>query len=811
MYLPISWLKEMVDLDGVSSQKIEDSLFSCGLEVEEKLPVAPDIDGIKVGVIKEITPHPDSDHMVVCIVDCGEFGSDIQIVTGAPNVNVGDHVPVALPGAKVYGRSKGDQSAPHEVAIIKKGKLRGVESDGMLCSGEELGIDDDWYDGASVYGIMMLGSDALPGADVKSYLQLDDEVWDISVTANLAHCQYVYGVARELAASLGRKLNEPALDFTPVAQANNDKVSVSVLAPDLCPRYIAHFVKDVKIERSPVWMRRRLKMCGINSISSFVDITNYVLVEMGQPMHAFDMANVAGEKIIVRRAENGEKITTLDEKEFTLNTENLVICDGDKPVALAGIMGGLNSEIKDTTKNVLFEAAKFERGNIRRSSRALGQSSDSSRRFEKGVDEYTTGIAMSRALHLVQELSCGTVSATHIDVDANPNRANQSVSTTFSAINAVLGIEIEKDTITDILRRQNYVVTSDGDNITAVAPPYRTDIEGNAADLAEDVIKVYGYEHIVPKFMTKAAITSGGLNKDQKRLSRVKNMLAAQGFCETINYSFYSPAELDLLKFPEDAQERNVVYISNPLSENYSIMRSVLAPTTVRILSHNIKRGNESARIYEIANIFVPHEQPVVTAPEEKLTLSLGVYGENEDFFTAKGACEALAEELGLSFSYTQSKKPFLHPGVCAEIRCSGKKIGWIGQLAYEVADAAEITKNCYLAELDYSLLNSLAVDDYKYAPVSQFRSVKRDLALVADESTKCGDIEEAIFSACKAVTDIKLFDIYRSPAIGIGKKSMAFTLTLASGETELLPEEADKYISKILKSLEYKLGIKLR
>lgn len=811
MYLPISWLKEMVDLDGVSSQKIEDSLFSCGLEVEEKLPVAADIDGIKVGIIKEITPHPDSDHMVICIVDCGEFGTDIQIVTGAPNVNVGDHVPVALPGAKVYGRSKGDSSAPAEVVTIKKGKLRGVESDGMLCSGEELGIDDDWYDGASVYGIMMLGSDALPGADVKSYLGLDDEVWDISVTANLAHCQYVYGVARELAASLGRKLNEPALDFTPVPEANNDKVSVSVLAPDLCPRYIAHFVKDVKIERSPVWMRRRLKMCGINSISSFVDITNYVLVEMGQPMHAFDMANVAGEKIIVRRAENGEKITTLDEKEFTLNSENLVICDGDKPVALAGIMGGLNSEIKDTTKDVLFEAAKFERGNIRRSSRALGQSSDSSRRFEKGVDEYTTGIAMSRALHLVQELKCGTVSATHIDVDANPERENQSVTTTFGAINAVLGIEIDKDTIIDILRRQNYEVTADGDNITAVAPAYRTDIEGNAADLAEDVIKVYGYEHIVPKFMTNAAITSGGLNKDQKRLGRVKNMLAAQGFCETINYSFYSPAELDLLRFPEDAEERNIVYISNPLSENYSIMRSVLAPTTVRILSHNMKRGNDSARIYEIANIFVPHEQPVVTAPEEKLTLSFGVYGEDEDFFTAKGACEALAEELGLKFSYSQSKKPFLHPGVCAEIKCGGKKVGWIGQLSYEVAEAAEITKNCYLAELDYSLLNKLAVDDYKYAPVSQFRSVKRDLALVADERTKCGDIEDAIRSACKAVTDIKLFDIYRSAAIGVGKKSMAFTLTLASGDTELLPEEADKYISKILKALEYKLGIKLR
>lgn len=811
MYLPISWLKTMVDLDGVSAQTIEDSLFSCGLEVEEKLPVAPDIDGIKVGVIKEITKHPDSDHMVVCIVDCGELGSDIQIVTGAPNVNVGDHVPVALPGAKVYARKKGDPNAPAEVVTIKKGKLRGVESDGMLCSGEELGIDDNWYDGAEVYGIMMLGADAQPGADVKEYLELDDEVWDISVTANLPHCQYVYGVARELAALLDRKLNAPDFTYTANESANNDSISVSVEAPDLCPRYIAHFVKDVKIERSPVWMRRRLKMCGMNAINTFVDITNYVLVEMGQPMHAFDMANVAQSSIIVRRAGEGEKIVTLDEKEFTLNPENLVICDGEKPVALAGIMGGLNSEIKDSTANVLFESAKFERGNIRRSSRALGQSSDSSHRFEKGVDEYTTGIAMSRALHLVEELGCGTVSATHIDVDANPSRPRQSVSTTFSAINGVLGIEIDKDTITDILRRQNYTVETDGDNITAVAPAYRTDIEGYANDLAEDVIKVYGYNHIVPKFMTNAAITSGGLNKKQKAINKFKDCLVSQGFCELINYSFYSPAELDLLRFPEDAAERNVVKISNPLSENYSIMRSVLAPSIVRILSHNMKRGNDSARVYELANIFIPNEQPVVTAPQEKLTFCFGIYGDDEDFFTAKGVCDAVAEEFSLKFTYEKETKPFLHPGISAAVKCGGKKVGWLGQLSYEVADDAEITKKCYIGEIDYDLIMSKADDSKKYEPVSQFRSIKRDLALVVDESIECGEIEKVIYDSCKAVSDIKLFDVYRSAAVGIGKKSMAFTITLAAGATELLPDEADKYVSKILKGLEYKLGIKLR
>ncbi len=810
MYLPISWLKAMVDLEGISAEVIEDSLFSCGLEVEEKTPVSPDVDGIRVGVIKELAPHPDSDHMLICKVDCGEFGTDIQIVTGASNVHVGDHVPAALPGAKVYMRKKNDLNAPAEVVTIKSGKLRGVVSDGMLCSGEELGIDDNWYEGAEVYGILMLGADALPGMDVKDYLGLNDEVWDISVTANLPHCQYVYGIARELAALLDRKIQAPDLTYTPVEAANNNAIRVQVLAPDLCPRYIAHFVKDVKIEKSPVWMRRRLKMCGINAISTFVDITNYVLVEMGQPMHAFDMANVAKNEIIVRRAENGETITTLDEKEFTLDSENLVICDGEKPVALAGIMGGLNSEIKDTTKDVLFEAAKFERGNVRRSSRKLGQSSDSSRRFEKGVDEYTTNMAMQRALHLVEELGCGTVSATHIDVDANPARENQKVVTTFTAINNVLGIDVPKDTVVDILRRQNYTVETDGDNITATAAAYRTDIEGFANDLAEDVIKVYGYAHIVPKFMEGATLTGGGLSAKQKALNSFKDCLVTQGFDELINYSFYSTDDLDLLRLPADAPERNFVKIQNPLSENYGIMRSILTPSIVRILSHNMKRGNEAARIYELANKFIPAEE-ANTLPTEKLTLAFGVYGEGEDFFTAKGALEALAQRFRVKLTYQKETLPFLHPGISAGVYCGTKRIGFLGQLSYEVAEDAEITKPCFVGEIDYAAFMKKAAKDVRYAPVSPFRSVKRDLALVADEAVTCGEIEDVIRGACKAVTDIRLFDVYRSPAIGFGKKSMAFTLTLAAGERERLPEDADKYVAKILKALEAKLQIRLR
>ncbi len=431
MLLPISWLRDIVELDGISDDTIEKSLFSCGLEVEERRPAAPGIAGVYVGRLISVEKMENSEHLQICHVDCGDKGEDIQIVTGAQNIKAGDHVPVALHGATVIGREG-------KITTIKNGKLLGTPSNGMLCSGEELGIDDNWYEGAGVYGILILGEDTVPGTDVLSVLGLDDEVWDVSITANLPHCQSVYGIARELAALLDRPIHAPRTDYT-VAAAGKDNIDITIEAPDLCPRYIGHYVKDVKIEKSPLWMRRRLILTEHNPINTMVDITNYVLTELGQPMHAFDLSNVAGEKIIVRRATAGEKIITLDESEFSLTADHLVICDAEKPVALAGIMGGLNSEIETTTSEVLFECAKFMRDNIRHTSRALGQSSDSSHRFEKGVDEYTTEIAMARALHLVEELGCGTVTSTHIDRRANEPTPT-TITTTFAKLWTVLGI-----------------------------------------------------------------------------------------------------------------------------------------------------------------------------------------------------------------------------------------------------------------------------------------------------------------------------------------------------------------------------------
>lgn len=809
MYLPLSWLRELVELDGIELKTIEDGLFSCGLEVEEKLDVAPDVSGVYVGVVKSIERHPDSDHMFVCIVDCGGHGHDIQIVTGAQNVHAGDHVPAALDGARVYGRRKGEDNRPPEVVTIKNGKLRGVASNGMLCSGAELGIDDDWYEGASVDGIMMLPADSVLGTDVKALLGLDDQVWDISVTANLPHCQHVYGVARELAALLDRPFHEPDMSYHPVA-CDDVSVGVSVEAPDLCPRYIAHYVKGIKVEKSPELIRRRLKMCGINAINTIVDITNYVLVEMGQPMHAFDFNNVGGHKIIVRRAAEGEKIVTLDEREFTLCPENLVICDAERPVALAGIMGGLNSEITDATHEVLFEAAKFMRGNIRKTSRSLGQSSDSSHRFEKGVDEYTTGLAMKRALHLIEKFGCGTVTTLECDACADPGRSQPAINTTFRAINDVLGIEVPHDTITAILRRMNYNVGVDGDRIVATPPAYREDIEGSAADLAEDVIKMYGYQHIVPRFMVNAAITAGGVNRDQLDASNVRLCLKAQGFCETMSYSFYSTAELDMLRLAPDAPERNVVRVSNPLSEKYAVMRTTLAPSIVNILSTNAKRGNDRVRVYEIANIFIPEGDGTVL-PRECRRMCFGLYGDGESFFTAKGVLETLATRFGVTLGYTRTTRPFMHPGATAAVTCGGREIGYIGQLSYEVADENEIAQSAFICELDYDAFSAAFATRMTYAPVSPYRSIHRDLALLAPESMTCGEIEEVIRSACKLVSKVELFDIYRGGQVPSGFKSMAFALTFTPEDKELMPEDADKFVAKILKSLEYRLGLKIR
>ena len=795
MKVPLSWLKDYVDVD-IPVEELAQKLFSCGLEVEEIVYVGQEIERCVVGRIETIVPHPDSDHLQICTLNCGSYGEAIRIVTGAHNIREKDLVPVALDGSSLAGGVK-----------IKKGKLRGVESNGMLCSGEELGINEDWYEGADVNGILLLHGDPAPGTDIRPVVGLDDYVLDIAVTANRPDCQSVYGIAREVAALLGKPLRPLALDYTPADVSTAQQVTVTVEAPDLCPRYIAHYVSELNDAPTPLWMRRRLALCGLRSIRNVVDITNFVLLEMGQPMHAFDISHLAGKQIVVRRAREGEKIVTLDEKEFKLSPENLVICDAEKPVALAGIMGGLNSEIEADTPAVLFECAKFERANVRRTSRSLGQKSDSSARYEKGVDAYTTGIAINRALHLVEELGCGKIARDRFDVMAEVTEP-AVVKTTVSAINALLGIEVPKEEIKRILTALNFSVTSNKDEMTVTAPAYREDIEGYP-DIAEEVIRMYGYDRIEGTFLKNASNTMGGLTDAQKLEARAGNALREQGYSEAITYSFISPKDYALLRIADEAQR--AIKIVNPIGEDMSLMRTTLMPSMLDAAVRNVRRGNEQGRLYELANINLAKQQPITELPEERRTLGIAVWGGAEDFYTAKGAFEALAAELGVQFAYTAAERPYLHPGKCAAVLLGGQPVGVLGELAPDLAEELSVEVPVYLGELDYAAVAAQADAAVHYTPLPKFPEVKRDLALLADEGVTCAEAEAVIRESCKFVTNVRLFDVYRGAQVGEGKKSMAFSVTFTPREKAIAPEDADGYIRRIVKALGEKLGLSQR
>ncbi len=812
MKAPFSWLKDYVDID-VTAQELAEKLFSCGFEVEELSYLGEKINRVVVGEVKALTPHPDSDHMQICVVDCGEeYGRDLQIVTGAPNVYVGMKTPCALDDSTVVESNPAMlEKNPDGIKKIKKGKLRGVESFGMLCSGEELGINDDFYPGAEVNGLLDLTKDAPVGEDIKKIVGLDDWIFDISITANRPDCQCILGIAREVAAVLNKPFKAPDFSYT-AHKTSAAPVKVEVAAPDLCPRYVGHYVENVVGGVSPAWMRKRLALSGIRSISPIVDITNFVLLEMGQPMHAFDADDIGDRKIIVRRATKGEKIVTLDEKEFTLTTDNLVICDGKKPVALAGIMGGLNSEIKDTTKNVFFESAKFARDNVRKTSRALGQSSDSSSRFEKGVDAYTNALGMDRALHLMEELGCGVVTEMREDVCAvslEPRKMTASIS----KINALLGIEVPGEEILSILTRLNFAPVIDGDTLTVTIPGYRDDVDGYP-DLAEEIIRMYGYDHIQATFLEKASVTGGGLTDEQKKELHLKNVLRTQGFYEAYNYSFYSPKDLDLMKLGVDAAERNAVRILNPISEELSIMRTFLAPSMLGNAVRNIRRGNDEGREFEVANVYVPRNTAESEQPEERKHIVLGIWGGKNDFFDMKGAIERIAEVFHLSFTYERAEKTYLHPGVSASVLLDGETVGCFGELDPSIALSLGLDKKVYLGELDIAAIADKLDDGVRYKNLPKFPAVKRDLALIADEKLTCAEIEDVLMHSCKYVTAAKLFDVYRGGQVPAGKKSMAFTLTFTPDnnvEKAFTPEVLDGYVKKILGNLKFKLGIELR
>lgn len=805
MLAPLSWMKEYVDID-ITPQELQDKLFSCGFEVEELYEVGKDISKVVVGYVMECEPIPDT-HLHVCQVDCGEHGK-FQICCGADNVVAGKKFPAALVGATVYATAK-DHKTVEGVMTIGKGKLRGHESCGMLCSGVELGVSENMYPGAGYNGLLVLPDDAPVGADVKPILGLDDWIFDIAITANRPDCQSIYGISREVAAVLEKELKTPDLSYTET-DADLEGFKVTVDCPDLCPRYSAHYVTDVKIGESPAWMKRRLALVGIDAISNVVDITNYILKELGQPMHAFDCSTLEGNAIHVRRANDSEPIVTLDGQELTLTNANMVICDGVKPVALAGVMGGLNSEIRETTSSVLFESAKFARDNIRRTSRAVGKRSDSSARYEKGVDEYATVMAMKRALHLIEELDCGKVSRMHVDVNTGNSVEPRELTVSIDKVNRCLGIQVPNEDILRIMNNLAFAPKIEGDSLILQVPAFREDIE-NYQDIAEEVIRMYGYEHVVPSFMPSAKVTLGGQNLVQKSELRLKNALCSVGAYECIHYSFFSPSDLDLLRLPEDAVERQAIRIMNPISEELSLMRTTLVASMINAVVRNQKKGNLEGRLFEIGNVFMPKSLPLTEYPDERAKLCVGIFGEKESFYTMKGIAEKIADTLHVTFTYNSTSNTFMHPYQTASISCDGVEIGYFGKLAYDIASDCDLRTPVYLLELDLKLASQWYGKKPVFEPLPKFPEEQRDLALVVAKNITCGELEEAMKEACKYITKITLFDIYEGEQIAADQKSMAFTVVFTPKDEAFTTESVDAFVKKILKQLNKKFGVELR
>ena len=805
MLAPLSWLKEYVDID-VTAKELEKKLFDCGFEVEELIEVGKDISNVVCGLVKECEAIPDT-HLHICQVDCGDKGS-FQICCGADNVVAGKKFPVALVGASVLMTAK-DHKTVEGVMTIKKGKLRGVDSEGMLCSGTELGVSEGMYPGAEYNGLLVLPDDMTPGEDVKPLLGLDDYIFDISITANRPDCQCMLGIAREIAAILDKPLKMPATDYTET-DVKKDGFNVTVSAQDICPRYIGHYVYDVKIEESPLWMKRRLALIGQQPISNIVDITNYIMHEIGQPMHAFDSNYIEGNAINVRRANDKEKIVTLDEQEYELTTNNLVICDGVKPVALAGVMGGLNSEIRDTTNAVIFESAKFARDNIRKTARALGKSTDASAKYSKGVDEYSTVLAMKRALHLIEELNCGKVSSTHVDVNTGNSVEPREMKVSVKKVNDVLGITVPDDKIVKIMKNLDFAPVLNGDELTINIPAYREDME-SYPDVAEEVIRMYGYDNVIPTFMPDSKVTMGGLNNKQKKELKLKNALCETGAFECIHYSFFSPSDFDMIGLPADAPERNAIKILNPINEDLSLMRTTLVPSMLAAISRNHKKGNLSGRLFEVGNKFIAKSIPLTEYPDERETLCIAAFGDDEDFYSLKGMVDKVAETLHVDFVYEADKKSFLHPYQTATVKCNDEVVGYLGKVAYEVAEKYDFRTAAYVAELDLKLLTKYYDNTPSFKPVSKFADETRDLALVMDKDITCGQVEEVIKKACKQIVDIKLFDVYEGSQIPADKKSMAFKITFAAGENGFEEGAVDKFVKKILGNLKFNLQIELR
>ncbi len=799
MNLPISWLKEYVDLD-CTTQEFMDEITLSGSKVESLTVMGKDIDGIITGKVLEIEKHPDADKLVVTQIDVGN-GEPLQIVTGAPNLKVGDIVPVAMINSNVYHGS--------ELVKIKKGKLRGVESNGMLCSIEELGFTRHDYPEAPEYGIYVFTEEVPLGADVKELLQINDEVVEFEITSNRPDCFSITGLARETAATFRKPFKFPEIKVEEKGEGNAaNMISVEIRNPELCPRYIARAVKNVKIGPSPLWMRHRLTAAGVRPINNIVDITNYVMLEIGQPMHAFDIDCIKDRKIIVRNANEGEKIVTLDGQERNLDPSMLVIADTEKAVAVAGVMGGENSKITEGAEAILFESANFNGPNVRITAKKLGLRTDASAKYEKGLDPNLSIIAVNRAVQLVEMLGCGEVCPGMVDCYPNV-RTERTLEYSPESINKLLGTNLSSDEMIELFK----LIEVKADGSKAVIPTFRPDLEAEA-DLAEEIARFYGYDKI-ESTLASGTPTVGKKSYSQQIEDKIKNTMVAAGLCEAMNYSFESPKVFDKLSIPADSPLRNTVKISNPLGEDFSIMRTLTLNGMLTSLATNFKRHrSEDAGLFEIGKVYLPKALPLTELPEELPKLTIGMFGAKVDFYTIKGIVEQLLSVLGIEsgdFSANTSL-PYMHPGRTADVAINGTNIGFVGQLHPATADAYGIGTEVYVAVLDIAELTKASDFDHIYKPLPKFPAVERDIAMLVKDSVPVKDIENAIRAkGGNFLESIKLFDVYKGKQIEEGFKSVAFSLFFRAPDKTLTDEEISSPMKKILAELEEKLGAKLR
>ena len=792
----MQWIKEYADIP-VDAETYQSKMIMIGNGVEGYEDLGAEVENVVVGTVLTCEDHPNSDHLHITTVDVGQE-EPLHVVCGAPNCRAGIQTPVAMVGAKLPGGVK-----------IKKGKMRGEVSEGMLCSSDEIGVPVELYPSIGAAGILEFNEPHQNGEDVRPILGIDDTVMDFEVLANRPDCLSVWGIARETAVALGTEFKKPVITVKEAGGDIHDYVKVEVQDTDLCPRYIARVIKDVRVGPSPMWLRKYLHGAGMRSINNVVDITNFIMLETGHPMHAFDLDMVEGHHIIVRKATEGEHITTLDGKPHPLTAGQLVICDASKPSCVAGIMGGEESEITEKTHTMMFECAVFDRAATRVTSRALGIRTESSGRFEKGVSVKTAMEAMQRACQMINELDAGDVVSGIIDIYPNP-QPEQVITASCQRIARRTGVDIPAEDIVRILESLHFKVVRDGDTLTVTVPDFRQDVEGEA-DLSEEALRVYGYDHI-PSTLLRGETTPGGRSDAMRLKDEVAKVLTGMGFYEIMNFSFVSPKQVEKLGLPAGDTRLNMLAIRNPLGEDTSVMRTTLAPDMLTTLALNMNHGNEEARLYEAAAVFDPDQRDDENLPTQTQKLSLGLYGKNADFYTLRGAVERLLNHLGIAVQIEAGGEPYHHPGRCAKLLHDGQVVCVLGEVHPAIRDRFDMPARAYIAELDMSVLAELRTPMGAVKPMPRYPAVTRDLSLVMAESVQVGPLLQDMAKAAGSILeDAKMFDVYRSALLGPDKKSVAFSFVFRGADRTLTDAEITKAVEKLQKVAAEKYGAVIR